>query len=645
MATAITEPQPATNGGQAGKNPTTSSTSGSGAGRSNTATEAAKPRLYLKPAPWFGSYQLPKAVQSHPYEPQTITATNGNGPYTFAITTDWEIEKLFDLSHRLPTGLKLSPDGTISGTPTQGGTYEFKVEATDANGLKGTCYYTIAVELDLNHYLAYFDVLSEGSSADGKPKICRFDSAADGADSKPRFPLSLCEFLAYKAAQAYIDEDPKKPNESLSGVLKLAHPDGEINKHFCFFDSRTPLTRYTDEKLKELGKTPADKAPDHWQAFDKALVDSLNARRKSLDTQAFGFLFEGRTFIVCRGTSSIEDARVDIDNGLTTDEALKTTRLLRLKHAIGLRTKKVIMTEEEQILIGGPNPEAYLRPARAVGFAAAWAAIRDQVENWLDTLPADYKKEFIFSGHSLGGALAFVGAHEFAEKRNRPIYAVVTFGAPCVGMSSETASDKSIPHFVDSYRQLQDGRLEDRTIRLESSSDAVPKLMQVKNFSHVGRAWEVEFPPLPATFTLIRRKFVTGPLMYVAKAMLSGSSNSWSALPKKAFGYSIVYGLPLAKKVLAAHSADSRYALFLSTLAYRKIRSTHIGDLTNLDPKNDKTLAEKYVTANMAFQDHLGLIVGQSLNGIKRPRTIDCPKTELSYGRKYYGRANAQYLF
>lgn len=52
----------------------------------------------------------------------TLTATGGQSPYTFAVT-----------SGSLPTGLTLnSATGVISGTPTAGGTFNFTITVTDS---------------------------------------------------------------------------------------------------------------------------------------------------------------------------------------------------------------------------------------------------------------------------------------------------------------------------------------------------------------------------------------------------------------------------------------------------------------------------------------------------------------------------------
>src|SRR5207248_7777115 len=58
---------------------------------------------------------------------QTITASGGTAPFTFALT-----------SGTLPTGLTLSVSGVLSGTPTVAGSFTFTVTATDANGRKGS---------------------------------------------------------------------------------------------------------------------------------------------------------------------------------------------------------------------------------------------------------------------------------------------------------------------------------------------------------------------------------------------------------------------------------------------------------------------------------------------------------------------------
>jgi Leucine-rich repeat (LRR) protein len=65
---------------------------------------------------------------------QTLTASGGAGPYTFALSAG-----------ALPAGLGLTSTGILSGTPTALGTANFTVTATDTNGCAGNRAYTLEV--------------------------------------------------------------------------------------------------------------------------------------------------------------------------------------------------------------------------------------------------------------------------------------------------------------------------------------------------------------------------------------------------------------------------------------------------------------------------------------------------------------------
>ncbi|MGD0059075.1 MAG: putative Ig domain-containing protein [Verrucomicrobiia bacterium] len=65
---------------------------------------------------------------------QTITASGGTGPYSYA-----------DTLGTLPTGLSLSSAGVLSGTPTAAGQYNFKVTATDTKGCTGSQVYRVTM--------------------------------------------------------------------------------------------------------------------------------------------------------------------------------------------------------------------------------------------------------------------------------------------------------------------------------------------------------------------------------------------------------------------------------------------------------------------------------------------------------------------
>ncbi|MXV17052.1 YDG domain-containing protein [Hufsiella ginkgonis] len=65
---------------------------------------------------------------------ESISASGGNVPYTFAVTAG-----------ALPAGLSLASNGTLSGTPTSGGSFNFTVTATDNSSATGSKAYTLTV--------------------------------------------------------------------------------------------------------------------------------------------------------------------------------------------------------------------------------------------------------------------------------------------------------------------------------------------------------------------------------------------------------------------------------------------------------------------------------------------------------------------
>lgn len=77
---------------------------------------------------------LPGATGGSAYS-QSISASGGTAPYSFAVTAG-----------DLPDGLSLATDGTLSGSPTEAGSFTFTVTATDSNGFAGNSDYTLAVD-------------------------------------------------------------------------------------------------------------------------------------------------------------------------------------------------------------------------------------------------------------------------------------------------------------------------------------------------------------------------------------------------------------------------------------------------------------------------------------------------------------------
>lgn len=82
------------------------------------------PQLSLSPS------TLPGGTVGVTYS-ETITASGGTAPYSFAVTTG-----------TLPPGLSLSTAGVLSGMPTTVGSYSFTIEATGAGGYTGSQPYS-----------------------------------------------------------------------------------------------------------------------------------------------------------------------------------------------------------------------------------------------------------------------------------------------------------------------------------------------------------------------------------------------------------------------------------------------------------------------------------------------------------------------
>ena len=104
------------------------SSTGSGpySGTSGTiAVTVNAPTLTLLPT------SLPNPIRNTVYT-QTLTAGGGVAPYTFSVSNG-----------SLPPGLSLATGGTLSGTPTAEGTYNFTVQATDSTGGTGAPFSTL----------------------------------------------------------------------------------------------------------------------------------------------------------------------------------------------------------------------------------------------------------------------------------------------------------------------------------------------------------------------------------------------------------------------------------------------------------------------------------------------------------------------
>ena len=82
------------------------------------------------------SGSLPNGQSGVAYGSHTLTASGGTAPYTYAA------------SGALPVGLTLSPTGTLSGTPTEAGTFNITVTATDSTAggsFLGSAVFTVTI--------------------------------------------------------------------------------------------------------------------------------------------------------------------------------------------------------------------------------------------------------------------------------------------------------------------------------------------------------------------------------------------------------------------------------------------------------------------------------------------------------------------
>ncbi len=88
------------------------------------------PTIIISPS----AYDLPSVTIGVEYS-QAFSASGGTEPYAYTISFG-----------SLPEGLTLSTAGTLSGTPTQAGYYNFTVQAEDANHAAGWRGYTLSIE-------------------------------------------------------------------------------------------------------------------------------------------------------------------------------------------------------------------------------------------------------------------------------------------------------------------------------------------------------------------------------------------------------------------------------------------------------------------------------------------------------------------
>ena len=443
----------------------------------------------------------------------------------------------------------------------------------------------------------------DGLSATGEPNSRLDDlfllptsySWTDPATMRPRVPMALCEFVAYKAALVY--EKDKVIERNLGGATDPQH-----------FDSST--------KDIAIG-----------------------------DTQGFAFHHNGMVFIIMRGTDSSADWKTNLDFGYT--DALQGANRKSIEEVLKKRHGEHVVS----VL-----PLIELRRDRHLGFAIGWAAVQGNIISYLKkNFPADIP--IVFGGHSLGGALALIGASEL-KRQHFNVVAVVTFGAPPAGGDI----------FKQEFNQLE---LRERTVQFEAEGDSVPRIMRrwyfhlhhtVRDyitrlystappetsgtpFSVVGNQWEFpERPPLStrevegAIRSIIeaaarskreqearQAREAAGKKVRDTTAPMDSSSApkaqtesadgpSGGAVPRDGVKWAIwilgaivlflvaLFAWLFVRSKLASHAIMDRYALYLSTLSYQHIRSLRADD-----PLPD---SEKLALANCDLDRYLSFIRG-----------------------------------
>lgn len=261
------------------------------------------------------------------------------------------------------------------------------------------------------------------------------------------------------------------------------------------------------------------------------------------ETEGFGFVFDGARFVILRGTTGWGDWKTNLD---------------------------ARWTRENECL----PPWLTKAPPRHTGFATAWGAIRDQVVTWLEQDGGSRGLPVIVSGHSLGGALSFIGAWELATK-GHDVKAVITFGAALPGGKP----------FADDYKRLG---LDQRTLRLEFTRDIVPVAQKLIGYVPVGHVWE----PKQLPFLSLRAALASLPIVWIASSLGKGlipAGKKDSAEPgtppdktpmsrkmRSWLHRLIIFGLLSGMLALAAHQMQKRYAMALSIMSYRKIRARRL---------------------------------------------------------------------
>ena len=168
-------------------------------------------------------------------------------------------------------------------------------------------------------------------------------------------------------------------------------------------------------------------------------------------------------------------------------------------------------------------------PPRHLGFARAWAKLREPLLDWVSTRAGG--RGLVITGHSLGGALALAAAYDIACVRRARIEAVITFGAPRVGTWPWTAKYHRLSANL-SYDEVPKRSLRDVTWRIHNEGDIVTYVPPII-FAHCGH-------PVSAS------RLQAGPSLLYAGAFPLAQEEG----PGEGFFARLKYGYRGAKRVL-----------------------------------------------------------------------------------------------
>lgn len=189
------------------------------------------------------------------------------------------------------------------------------------------------------------------------------------------------------------------------------------------------------------------------------------------DTHCLIFQSRSRIVVAFKGTSSVQNARTDIN-------------VTKLYHptAASFELEKGELPSFMPRSIPRPNCCKSDTPWVHKGFWTAYASVRDRVLQTLRQLLEEESRTVVLTGHSLGGALATLCAFDVVNELHTRQVAVTTFGSPRVGgnafkrkynhavpatfrivNASDLISETPVRTLVDSFTDVGTTVLMDRT--------------------------------------------------------------------------------------------------------------------------------------------------------------------------------------